>query len=66
MKTVKLKAANAITLAHPQAELGRTPSGAIVFEVRGIPDHVTLAQVAQRYTSFAGCYYGGSSFEWSS
>lgn len=66
MKTVKLKAGNAITLAHPQADLGKTPSGAIVFEITNVPDSVTLAQVAQRYTSFAGCYFGGSSFEWSS
>jgi hypothetical protein len=54
MKTVKLKMANGCTPAHPLAELGRQPSGAIVFEVTGIPDDVSLPMICQKYQGYVG------------
>lgn len=64
MKTVKLKFWNGCTLAHPMAALGRTSSGAIVFEVVGVPDEVPAAKVVREYQGFIGIWRGIYSVEW--
>lgn len=64
MKTVKLKIGNDCTLAHPMAELGSTPSGAVVFEVAGVPDDVAAARVIREYQGFIGVWRGVYSVEW--
>jgi hypothetical protein len=65
MKTVKLKIGNGCTLAHPMADLGATPSGAVVFEVVGVPDDVAAAKVIRQYQGFIGLWRGIYSLEWS-
>jgi hypothetical protein len=65
MKTVKLKIGNGCTLAHPMADLGTTPSGAVVFEVVGVPDDVAAAKVIWQYQGFIGVWLGKYSVEWS-
>lgn len=52
MRTVKLKWANGLTLAHPYAPLGVTPSGAAVFEVTNVPDTVSNTQLCLKYRGF--------------
>jgi hypothetical protein len=64
MKTVKLKIGNGCTLAHPMAELGSTPSGAVVFEVVGVPDGVPAAKIIREYQGFVGIWLGDYSVEW--
>jgi hypothetical protein len=65
MKTVKPKIANGCTPAHPLAELGRQPSGTIVFEVTGVPDGVSLPMICQKYQGYVGEWGGRLSTEWS-
>jgi hypothetical protein len=64
MKTVKLKIGNGCTLAHPMAALGPTPSGAIVFEVVGVPDDVATAKVIREYQGSIGIWLGDYSVAW--
>lgn len=64
MKTVKLKIGNGCTLARPMADLGPTPSGAVVFEVAGVPDDVAAAQVIREYQGAIGIWRGIYSVQW--
>ena len=64
MKAVKLKIGNGCTLSHPMATLGRTPSGAVVFEVVGVPDDVATAKVIREYQGAIGIWFGNYSVEW--
>ena len=64
MKTVKLKIGNGCTLAHPMAKLGQTPSGAVVFEVVGVPDDVAVAKVIREYQGLISIWRGIYSVEW--
>lgn len=52
MRTVKLKWANGLTLAHPYAPLGITPSGAAVFEVTNVPGSVSNTQLCLKYRGY--------------
>ncbi|MBW4514505.1 MAG: hypothetical protein KME11_04710 [Timaviella obliquedivisa GSE-PSE-MK23-08B] len=64
-RNVKLKAGIAITIADQNAPLGVTPSGAVIFEVRNVPDTVIIQQVWQASrNNVAGCL--GHSFDWGS
>jgi hypothetical protein len=46
------------------AELGSTPSGAVVFEVVGVPDGVPAAKIIREYQGFVGIWLGDYSVEW--
>lgn len=52
MRTIKLKIFNGLTLAHPQAPLGKTPSGAAIYEVTNVPDGITNVQVVLHYRGY--------------
>jgi len=58
MKTVKLKLCNAVTLANPQAPLGKTPSGAIIFEITNVPTSVSAQDIRHQYRCFNGAWSG--------
>ena len=58
MKTVKLKLSTAVTLADQLAPLGVTPSGAVVFEITGVPDSVSIQEVRKKYHGFCGAWNG--------
>lgn len=47
------------------AELGLTPSGAVVFEVVGVPDDVAAAKVIREYQGAICIWRGVYSVEWS-
>jgi hypothetical protein len=63
MKTVKLKACNGITIANQNALTGKTPSGAIIFEVKNVPDTVSIQEV---YLKFKNTTFGylGLNLDW--
>ena len=46
---IKVGATGAVTLAHPMAEAGETPSGAVVFHVLDVPPGVTAGEVAELF-----------------
>jgi hypothetical protein len=55
-----LKAGTAITMANQLAPLGRTPSGAMIFEIAQVPDDVSDSQVWFEYRYYALGYLGKS------
>lgn len=65
MRTVKIKIATGVTLAHPGAKLGGTPSGAVIFQVTDVPGDVTLEDVIRKSRCFTGVWRNQYSVQWS-
>jgi hypothetical protein len=59
MRTIKIKFANGVTLAHPMAAPGKQPSGAIVIAVEGVPDNVSTATVLYLFQGSLAPWIGG-------
>jgi hypothetical protein len=60
MRNVKLKAGTTITLASQLAPLGKTGSGATIFEVTNVPDEISNYQVWHQYRNCFAGYFGNS------